>query len=295
MKRKKYSPPRDRLGIRSFVARTIALTPEKFFIGKAAFKFLVFSAPLSKVPIISWFYKKIILMSKSDYSQGYSIPLNIKITDSAQQVTLPIDLMKKAVKDAEYRAIMHRCICREAQGCQNYPLEIGCLFLGDAAKICVKNDIATQATAQQCYDHIDMASDTGLSGQALWVEVEKYLWGFENQNANKFMEFCFCCPCCCTGFKFADRADQASRNLFHRTSGWIARVDPNSCVQCKKCIEVCPRHAIELHGITVQINEACGGCGLCIPSCKKGAIELYQASEMKKDIKNYFEDIDFKI
>ncbi len=295
MKRKKYSPPKDRFGIRSFIARTIALTPEKKIIGKAAFKFLIFSAPLSKIPVISWFYKKIILMGKSDYSQGYSIPLNIKITDSVQQVTLPIDLMKKAVKDAEYRAIMHKCICREAQGCENYPLEIGCLFLGSAAQICVKNGIAIQATAQECYEHIDTAASVGLSGQALWVEVEKYIWGFENKDANKFMEFCFCCPCCCSGFKFSDRADKESRRLFHRTSGWVARVNANSCVQCGKCIEVCPRHAIDLHETYVQINEECGGCGLCIEPCKKDAIELCQVTEMKTDIKNYFEDIDFKV
>lgn len=295
MNNKKYRPPKDRFAIRSFIARTLALTPNKFFIGKVAFKLLIWSAPLGKVPVLSRIYKKAILMSPSDHSQGYSVPLNVEIGESVKQAVLPANLMKKAVRNAKFRAIMHKCICRDAQHCENYPTDLGCVFLGDAARICVKNGIASAATEEECISHIDRAARHGLSGQALWVEVEKYLWGFENRNATRFLEFCFCCPCCCTGFKFADRTDRASRLLFHRSSGWRATIDVDRCVNCMACHEVCPRHAIDIDEETPKINEDCGGCGLCVSPCAQQAITLYQVSSPRTDIKAYFEEIDLEI
>lgn len=295
MRNRKYTPPKDRLGIRSFISRTVALTPKKLFIGKAAFKLLIFSAPLGKIPLISWLYKKILLMSSSDFSQGYSFPLNIEITDTDKQVVMPADLMKKAIRDARYRAIMTSCICREAQDCKNYPKDIGCIFLGEAAEACVRNGIAKEATAEECYLHLEKAASHGLSGQALWVEVEKYLWGFETKNARKFLEFCFCCPCCCTGFRFAKRTGREARLLFHRTSGWVAEIDTDKCVKCMACQAICPRHAVDsVYGL-VTVNEDCGGCGLCIPKCSTGAIKLVAISDMKADLKDYFDELDLKV
>jgi Pyruvate/2-oxoacid:ferredoxin oxidoreductase delta subunit len=290
-----YIPPRDRLGIRSLIARTLALKPATWFLGKAAFRFLIFSAPLSRIPIISKLYRRIILMGPEDFSQGYSIPLNIPVTDAADTVSLPENLMKKAVKDATFRAIMNSCICRDAQGCTDYPRDLGCVFLGDAAKVCVNNGIAREASLHECLDHIDRAARHGLTGQALWVEVEKYLWGFENHQTLRFMEFCFCCPCCCTGYRFAHRADRNTRLLFHRSTGWTVRIAPTTCVTCMACHGICPRHAIDIDDGFPWINSDCGGCGLCVNVCKTGSLTLERTSDSKSTLGEYFTDIDFEI
>jgi len=83
-------------------------------------------------------------------------------------------------------------------------------------------------------------------------------------------------------------AGRASRFLSAKeitTSGLVAEVDPDKCIGCGKCEEVCPYRAIELAEIMYNfedldiivklsnINSAlCKGCGTCAAICPVGAI-----------------------
>ncbi len=57
-------------------------------------------------------------------------------------------------------------------------------------------------------------------------------------------------------------------------SPMISHIDPDICVGCQVCIDLCPYSAIEFderHGISV-VNEAiCKGCGSCAGYCPSGA------------------------
>tara|TARA_R110002167_G_scaffold247863_2_gene453762 strand:- start:133088 stop:133987 length:900 start_codon:yes stop_codon:yes gene_type:complete len=293
----KYKPPKDRLYIRRAFAWLFKMSPNHKFIAKMALKLIVISGSVSKVPVLSWVYKKIILMSKNDHSQGYNLPLNVSISkdDELKQIVLPIDLMKKAVVDASYRAILTTCICRETRGCKEYPTNFGCIFLGTNALRCVENGIAKEATIEDCHQHIDKAKSLGLSGQALWVEVEKYIWGWDIQKVDHVMELCFCCPCCCTAFKFAEKADEHIKSIYHRPTGWLATVDEAECINCECCYKVCPLGGIDLLDECVQTNDHCTGCGLCVEECPTEAIKIENFGNTKSDIREYFSSIDFKI
>jgi heterodisulfide reductase subunit A len=83
-------------------------------------------------------------------------------------------------------------------------------------------------------------------------------------------------------------AGRASRFLSAKeitTSGLVAEVNPDKCMGCGKCQEVCPYNAIELIDTTKDfedisimvtkssINSAlCKGCGTCAATCPVGAI-----------------------
>ncbi len=71
------------------------------------------------------------------------------------------------------------------------------------------------------------------------------------------------------------------------TSGLVAEVNPDTCIGCGKCEEVCPYNAIELTEIIKEfediemiikkssINSAlCKGCGTCAATCPIGAISI---------------------
>ncbi|MBN2466540.1 MAG: FAD-dependent oxidoreductase [Deltaproteobacteria bacterium] len=49
------------------------------------------------------------------------------------------------------------------------------------------------------------------------------------------------------------------------------------CIQCDKCVEACPRHAIVREGddFTVDLT-LCGGCGTCAAACEGGVIKMVQ-------------------
>ena len=55
----------------------------------------------------------------------------------------------------------------------------------------MKNGLAKPVTKEEAKQHVYDARDAGLIGQALYVELEQMVWGFENQKMDEFMEICF--------------------------------------------------------------------------------------------------------
>ncbi len=100
-------------------------------------------------------------------------------------------------------------------------------------------------------------------------------------------------------------AGRASRFLSAKeitTSGLVAEVNPDKCIGCGECVEVCPYKAIELIDETKEfedvnivvskssINSAlCKGCGTCAGTCKVGAIMVkhYDYDQISAMIDSY--------
>jgi heterodisulfide reductase subunit A len=60
-------------------------------------------------------------------------------------------------------------------------------------------------------------------------------------------------------------------------SPMISHIDPDICVGCRVCIELCPYSAIEFderHGISVVNEAVCKGCGSCAGYCPSGAANI---------------------
>jgi Pyruvate/2-oxoacid:ferredoxin oxidoreductase delta subunit len=294
MMKEKYKSKSKGLGIVDWIKRRVSMKKNTLPIGRVAFKSLVLLAPLTKIPAIGTLLKKITLLTNSRTTQGYTIPLNIDASEQFKPVTVPIDLIKKAVREATYRVAMDMCICRTAYQCMNYPHDLGCIFLGRGAQICIDNGIAHEATIEECIERIDKAAGLGLPGQSYWIEVEGFLWGFQNEDMDKFLEICFCCSCCCAAEKFMKRSDRESRLLFQRSIGYVAIVE-STCTSCGECISCCPRLAIKPGVDKVEITKDCGGCGICIDKCSSHSLKMTLIRPLKADLKDYFEDIDLKL
>lgn len=243
-------------------------------------------------------FKQIMQFDSNDKnSSGVVMPLNVDLTETAEKVVVPMDLVKKALKNASYIAGVKTCLCRDSKGCKDYPHDIACMFIGEGARSIVRHGIATEFTYEQAIERLEKAADVGLVAQSLWVEIEQLVWGFQNNEMDKFLEICFCCPCCCVAMELSRNATPELRKRFHPV-GWTAVVDEESCVGCGKCVAdtKCVQDALRIGANgKLEINqEVCVGCGICKTKCSQNAIKIKQTMPMRDSIQEYFLE-DFNI
>lgn len=245
----------------------------------------------SKYPIIGPIFKYSMMFSPYDkrYTQGVSLPLNIDLTPSTTKVTVPIEMMKDTIRKASYRLLLDRCLCRDGHNCKNYSHEIACIFLGEGARITEEHGLGHEVTAEEACAAVDRGAAAGLVGQALWIEVEQFVWGWQNEKMENFLEFCFCCPCCCTALNVSKNASRDVQRRF-KSVGWKAEIT-SDCVLCKKCASVCPQSAITYNKTQAVISDDCIGCGLCARECKSDAIKTVLKEPLKPRVEDYFEGL----
>lgn len=222
------------------------------------------------------------------------IPVNKTFSlDEQKRVEVPMDLVKKAIMNAKYIGGMKECLCRAGNDCEDYPHDLGCLFLNTGGKVVVDHGMAVELTAEEAMARVDRAAELGLTCQSLWVQVEQLIWGFRNDQMDSFLEICFCCPCCCVGFNLSKNALPDIKKGFH-PSGWTAVVNHDLCVGCKHCSDdYCPQDAIHFRasdGKMVVNQERCIGCGNCRRYCPEGAIKIKQTMPMREGLLDYFRE-----
>lgn len=290
-----YQPKSKGLGIHDWLKDKIGATPRTWKIFTLVFRLLPGAARLAKYPVIGSIVKWGLMFSPYDrrFTQGVTLPLNVDLSDSAEKTPVPIDLMKKAIRQSNYILALNRCLCRDTHHCVNHPHDIACIFLGKAAQITEKHGLGRRVTAEEACLLVDRAAAEGLVGQALWVEVEQYVWGFADETMENFLEFCFCCSCCCTAINIARNGTPDIRRRFN-SSGWQAEVN-DECILCERCAPVCPQHAISFDLMQANISENCFGCGLCTEECPTQAINLVLRQPLKPSVEDYFSGLKIDI
>lgn len=290
-----YKPKNKGFGISDWVKRRTSVTKRTWPFVAKAFSILPTLSKVSAVPILGTIFKWAMMFSPYDkrFTQGVTLPLNIDVTDLSEKVAVPIDLMKDAMHRTSYRLAMDRCLCRDAHDCQNYPHDIACIFTGKAARATAKLGLGREVTAEEACDLIDKAAAAGLIGQALWVEVEKFIWNVKNQDMENLLEFCFCCDCCCTALNISKNSSRDVQRRF-KSSGWKAEIS-SDCVLCGKCAPVCPQKAIEYGDEKAMVSQECLGCGICKTKCPAGAINIVLKNELKTRVEDYFVGLNIDI
>jgi len=277
--------------VHNWLKEKISIRPGSWKFFSMMFKVLALSGPCFKWPLLGTLLKKTVMFSPREnrHSQSFVLNLNKDITDLSKNVVLPIDIMKKLIRESGYRIIMNKCICREGQGCSNYPHDFACIFLGEGVRRLAMNGLAREATIDEALTHIDRGAALGLVGQCLWIEVEQYIWGIKDENINKFLEVCFCCPCCCSALKFAKNTSIDIQSRF-QSIGWKSSIN-KLCDGCGICEPICMINAISIKGERAIVEEEkCLGCGICASRCPLSAIQLTLKSPLKDDMKDYFLD-----
>jgi Pyruvate/2-oxoacid:ferredoxin oxidoreductase delta subunit len=290
-----YKPRPRGMGVVNWLKDKCGLTKTTWPIIAKVFAMYPTLAKSCKYPIIGPIFKYAMMFSPYDkrFTQGVSLPLNIDLSSAATQVALPIDMMKETVRKASYRLQLDRCLCRDGHNCKKYSHEIACIFLGEGAKITERHGLGHEVTADEACAAIDRAAAAGLIGQALWVEVEQFVWGWENEKMENFLEICFCCDCCCTALGVSKNASRDVQRRF-KSAGWKAEIT-SDCVLCERCAPVCPQTAITYRKTQAVASDDCIGCGLCVKECKSNAIKIVLKDPVKPRVEDYFEGLKINI
>ena len=185
------------------------------------------------------------------------------------ETVVPSKIVEHFVEEANYHFIMDWCICRSASKCDQYPIELGCLFLGEAAMKIDKN-LGRKVTKEEAFDHVRKCRDAGLVHligrnklDSIWLKVGP---------GEKLLTICNCCECCCL-WRILPHLSTKISSKITKMPGVTVSVDDN-CIGCGTCVDVCFVKAIEIVDGKSVISEACRGCGRCVLICPEKAISL---------------------
>jgi len=292
---RKFENYSNGIGIMNFCKEHFSARPWNWKIVQLLFRIIDHCAPwLQKNDLKMKFFKRVMLFEPQEKmnSSGITMPLNVDLTDTAEKVVVPMDLIKDALKNASFIAGLNTCLCRDSKSCENYPHDIACMFIGEGGRGIVRHGLAREFTYEEACERLDKAAEAGLVAQSLWVEIEQLVWGFRNDNMDSFLEICFCCPCCCVAMSLSRNAPEELRKRFHPV-GWTAVVDKTKCIGCRKCLETkCIQQALSFdsNGKLTVNDEMCVGCGVCKTKCPNGAIAIKQTMPMRENIREYFSE-----
>lgn len=189
---------------------------------------------------------------------------------AAEDVVLPSQVVESFIEKAGYLWIMNTCICREASGCKDYPVELGCLFMGETA-MGINPKLGRRVTREEAREHVRKCREAGLF-QLIGRNKLDTLW-LNVRPGNRLLTVCNCCPCCCL-WKILPVLSGKVSNKVHRMPGVRVTVT-EACVGCGTCEKGgCIAEAIRVEGGHAVIGEECRGCGHCVEVCPEGAIEL---------------------
>ena len=165
---------------------------------------------------------------------------------------------------------MDWCICRSATKCNDYPINLGCLFLGEAT-LNIDPRIGHRATKQEALEHVRKCREAGLVHligrnklDAVWLGVEP---------GNKLLTICNCCPCCCLWRVLPHLAPDISSKITRMPGVKVTVTD--RCVGCGTCTQgICFVDAIRIVNNRAVKSDECRGCGRCVDVCPQKAIEI---------------------
>jgi ferredoxin len=238
---------------------------------KKAFRGRFLVAEATKIPLLggmvdSWFFEGDDLMY---LPENRVIPINRPL-DAPYEVVLPSAVVEHFVQTANYHWIMNTCICRDASKCQDYPTELGCLFLGEAA-LGINPQLGRRVSKEQAREHVRRCDEAGLVHligrnklDTVWLGVGP---------GDKLLTVCNCCPCCCLWRVLPHVAPQIGAKIT-RMPGVTVKVSER-CVGCGTCTrDVCFVDAIRVTDSQAIISTECRGCGHCVSVCPEEAIEI---------------------
>lgn len=199
------------------------------------------------------------------------VPINEQLEDAGSTV-VPRQLVEEMVRRACHRVVLPVCLCRVGCRCTGYPMEIGCIFLGEGAKQ-IDPSVGTAVTVEEALEHVQRSIDAGLVPQIGRVDPDPFMLGVRMRDWDRFLTLCFCCTCCCIAMRNQLSWDPDMRRRMHRLEGLDIEVSAD-CDGCGECARRCFAQAIVIEGKKARIGDDCKGCGLCVDVCPRGALSI---------------------
>ncbi|MEN6473554.1 MAG: 4Fe-4S binding protein [Syntrophaceae bacterium] len=206
-------------------------------------------------------------MDKRKSSITY-LPINEGL--AAEGMPTPPDIIADFIKRTPYRVIMNNCLCRTARDCQDYPLDLGCLFMGHSA-LALPERISRRVDAPEALRHLDRAVEAGLVPLVGKVRFDNF--AFLIPDEKKLLSVCFCCPCCCMMAYYRHIPPLQLDTVFPRLEGLTIEVT-DACQGCGTCAQHCYVKAIHVENGRAVHSATCRGCGRCARFCPHGAVRI---------------------
>ncbi len=185
------------------------------------------------------------------------------------EVVLPSQLVDYFIENSKYHWIMNFCICRLSEKCKHYPIELGCLFLGEAV-LGINPQMGRRVTKEEALAHVKRCREAGLIHM---VGRDRIDTSWLNIGPDKkLLTICNCCDCCCLWRLLPDLAPKLG-NTVKRMTGVRVKVSED-CIGCGTCEDICFVKAIHMVNNKAVIGQSCRGCGRCVEICPQKAIEI---------------------
>jgi len=275
--------------LQDFYLRHLSMTRNNWEIYRRMWTLVDKSVGLLSIPFIGSWIKEWLRLD-GNHTQGYLVPINrdLSYQSKAPGTVAPIFMVRRAIEESSYRMVMDKCICRDSHKCENYPIELGCIMLGEACRKMVKNGLGRSVTVEEALDQLERGAELGLVAGCAWAEIEALAMGISPEQHHRYVEICLCCPCCCVAlhqmkkFMSVPVIKDRFRSVGFRAGG------TDDCTHCGRCVDICPMKAIELSGKGIAVSDECIGCGLCAFKCPEQAIVMEEIEPMKDHILDYF-------
>jgi ferredoxin len=197
--------------------------------------------------------------------------LHIPIGESPSthgDIVVPEQIIDYFIERATHLWVMDECICRSASGCKSYPIDLGCLFMGEAT-LKINPQLGRQVSKDEARTHLERARQEGLVHLIGRNKIDTVWLGVGP--GRRLLTVCNCCPCCCLWRMHPDLT-QGIQSTLHRMPGVRVAVT-GECSGCELCLDdICFVSAIEISSGRASIGEGCLGCGRCVTVCPEDAI-----------------------
>ena len=235
------------------------------FTAKSVFKIFEYLYALAYVPFI----QKRIPALDPEQSDMTWIPINKNI-EGSEGIALPEVIIDRLIELSSYRVIIDFCACRKVYTCKHYPEEIGCLFMGESAKL-ISPKISREITKEEAKTHLRKAVAAGLVPIVGEARADHDLLRIPPEGT--LLTCCFCCECCCLSRFFKRGPADIVHGIMEPLEGLSIEITED-CAGCGKCVKKCFIEALELKDGRAVMNEYCTLCGRCAGVCPENAIRL---------------------
>ncbi len=243
-----------------FVKLIELIFPQRFWVARA-----------TRLPLLSGLAEH--MLSEGDdlvyLPRAQEIPVNVAL-ERPEEVVLPSQVVDEFIERANYHWVMNFCICREAEHCQDYARDLGCLFLGEAV-LKINPRLGRRVSKQEAREHVRRCREAGLVHLVGRNKLDVLWLGAGPRE--KLLTICNCCPCCCLWRVLPDVAPGIGAKV-QRMPGVSVEVG-DACTGCGACADgVCFVDAIQMKDGRAVIGDACRGCGRCAAMCPAQAIQI---------------------
>lgn len=242
---------------------------------RSGFPYRTRIAKLSKLPLVGEIFYRTLF--KGDDITFLPIDEVVSIKDKEKpdgSFAMPCEVIESLTEKASFIWKMDECICRKSMNCSDYPVNLGCLFLGDAAKG-INSALGREISSGEAKEHLEKCRDAGLIHLIGRNRIDTVWLGVSPPE--KLLTICNCCECCCLWKVLPFITDKVAMRV-HKLPGVSIRVT-DACKGCRKCVETCFVEAIIMKDDVAHIGKECRGCARCISRCPNNAI----VTELEKD------------